>query len=457
MLPQHFRTQMRRQLGAAEWEALEAALQTPAPVSIRLNRQKAPADRSLLPTPDGAVAWHPDGYYLSERPVFTLDPLFHAGAYYVQEASSMFLYEVLRQSGRSGQSLKVLDLCAAPGGKTTLLYDAVQAQLSANEIVPNRAAILRENLEKWGIPDAAITSSDPTAFEALTEWFDLIVVDAPCSGEGMFRKDPDAIKEWSPENVEICVTRQSRILDIAKRALAPGGLLVYSTCTFNPHENEEQMERHFGNADYREITLEFDPEAGIMACSTGLRFLPHRVRGEGFYIAAFEKKDHSGPRPKLHPSAGFKHLTALPKRLYGAITPWLAHPEDYGLWQTPSGDVLALPLVREPELLLLDKHIKSKWFGTHIGTLKGTDLIPAHALALSHLANNSIQTLELSREQALIFLKKETFDLPDSTPKGWTVAQYNGLPLGWIKVLPNRMNNYLPPERRIRMEVRGAF
>jgi 16S rRNA C967 or C1407 C5-methylase (RsmB/RsmF family)/NOL1/NOP2/fmu family ribosome biogenesis protein len=452
--PKPFERQIRGQFGDTEWDLLEAALQTPTPVSIRLNPAKTPLDPSLLPPSDGAINWHPDGYYLKERPVFTLDPLFHAGAYYVQEASSMFVYEVLKQANRLNKPLKVLDMCAAPGGKTTLLNDAVQGILTANEIVPARAAVLRENLEKWGISNAAVTSTDVAAFENLPEWFDIILIDAPCSGEGMFRKDPIAVKEWSLDNVQLCTTRQSQILEIAKKALAPGGLLIYSTCTFNRSENEDQMKQHFSTANYRAIPLQNTENQGILTCDIGYRFMPHHTKGEGFYIAAFEKIDTEQRPLKLSHGERFIHITALPKRFKPMIAPWLKDADSLSFYQTHSGDVLALPTAREEELLLFDKHIKSKWFGCFIGALKGEDLIPAHSLALSNMVASAINRVELDREQALTFLKKETFDLPSNTPKGWAMATYSGLALGWIKVLPNRMNNYLPPERRIRMEVR---
>lgn len=456
MFPQPFIHQMRTQLGAEDWALLEAALQTVPPVSIRLNPAKLPLDKGLLPPSDGMVPWHPMGYYLKERPVFTLDPLFHAGAYYVQEASSMFVYEVLRQTGRLSRPLRVLDLCAAPGGKTTLLHDAVGGMLTANEIVPGRAAILRENLEKWGMSHSAVVCADPVSFEPMEDWFDLILVDAPCSGEGMFRKDPDAIREWSPDNVQVCTARQSNILEIAKKALAPGGLLVYSTCTYNQQENEWQMQRAFPADTYREMVLDITAFDGVLACGPGYRFMPHRVRGEGFYIAAFEKNTYPVKAPKLH-NNGFKQITALPKKLIPVADAWLNQPEQYRYWQTPSGDVLALPADREQELMWMDKYFKSKWFGCVLGAIKGNDLVPSHSLALSGLVQKDIPRLELSREAALVFLKKETFDIPATAPKGWTMVTYSGLPLGWIKILPGRMNNYLPPERRIRMDLKAAL
>ncbi|MEO6758980.1 MAG: RsmB/NOP family class I SAM-dependent RNA methyltransferase, partial [Saprospiraceae bacterium] len=241
MLPPPFERQMQVLLGAA-WPNFAAALGTPAPVSIRLNPAKH-LPEPLLPT-EAAVPWHPQGRYLAERPVFTLDPGFHAGGYYVQEASSMFLYEALRQTVDFSKKLNVLDLCAAPGGKSTLLADLVgpDSLLVANELIRSRVNSLRENLEKWGAPNVAVTSGEAGDFAGLEGFFDLIVADAPCSGEGLFRKDPAAMGEWSPAAVELCSLRQQRILSEVLPALAPGGILVYSTCTYNTAENEAQVE-----------------------------------------------------------------------------------------------------------------------------------------------------------------------------------------------------------------------
>jgi 16S rRNA C967 or C1407 C5-methylase (RsmB/RsmF family)/NOL1/NOP2/fmu family ribosome biogenesis protein len=444
---------MRTLLGDTEWAALETALGQPTPVSIRLNPNRAPQNPALLPESDGAVLWHPQGYYLKERPVFTLDPLFHAGAYYVQEASSMFVYEVLRQTGRLGQSaLRVLDLCAAPGGKTTLLNDAIGGSLTANEVVAQRAGILRENLERWGVSDAAVVSAEADVFEKLPGWFDVILVDAPCSGEGLFRKDPNAIKEWSPDNVVLCTNRQRNILDAIEKALAPGGLLIYSTCTYNTSENEGNFGEHCRKYEHSPVQLMLPDHWGVTRSEYGYRFFPHRTKGEGFFIAAFEKEDAGSGKPKVAVPSHFKHLTALPKKQREVCIPWLAQPDAVSLWTTPSGEILALPVEKEADLRALDVVFKSKWFGCPIGTIKGTDFIPSHALALSPLISTQLPKAELTREQALIFLKKETFDPPQGM-KGWVMAAYSGLPIGWMKVLPNRMNNYLPAERRIRMSL----
>ena len=437
-------------LGSRDYAAFLAALAEPPPVSIRL---KASAPVPGIASQD-AVPWHPLGRYLRERPVFTLDPAFHAGAYYVQEASSMFLYEALRQSVDFSKRLKVLDLCAAPGGKSTLLADMISADslLVANEVIRQRVGVLRENMEKWGLPNIAVTGAEAEEFEALEGWFDVVVTDAPCSGEGLFRKDPDAVGEWSPAGVDLCAGRQRRILTSAVRALAPGGVLVFSTCTFNRRENEENaawLVRTFG---LETVDLDIPAVWGIVESEGGYRFFPHRVRGEGFFLAVFRKKE--GSAPNQNAPAAFKMLKPLPKSAIPEVRRRLRSDRELRFFQTPSGDVLALPSALENDYRVLDKHLKNKWFGTSIGEFKGKDFIPSHALALSALVSPALPGVELSREQALLFLKKETFHLPPDTPRGWTLARFESMNLGWIKVLPDRMNNYLPPERRIRMDVR---
>lgn len=467
-LPHAFSEQMRQLLGA-EYEAFEAALTEPAPVSIRLNPFKTvdagrwmvdgrltanAAEPSAVHRPPSTVAWHPLGFYLAERPVFTLDPAFHAGAYYVQEASSMFLHEALRQSVDFSKALKVLDLCAAPGGKSTLLASLLNAEslLVANEVIRTRAAPLRENLERWGCPNVAVTSAEADEFaEKLPDWFDVVVADAPCSGEGMFRKDPDAVGEWSPAHVQLCAGRQRRILAAAVATLAPGGILAYSTCTYNHAENAENaawLAEEFGMKPLKTNTL---PEWGIVGTDGGgLQFFPHRVRGEGFFIAVFRKPDE-GEVARLPQPSAFKSLTPLAKNLLPEMSRWLAAPGDSSFFQTPTGEVLALPAGLLPEYLTLDKALKIKWFGTAVGEFKGKDFAPAHALALSQIAAPSLPALDLDRDTALRFLRKETFEPPTDAPRGWAVVRFEGLNLGWVKILPNRLNNYLPAERRIRM------
>lgn len=439
-----------------EYPAFLASLQEPAPVSIRLNPGKIGGGADRLFPGATPVPWHPEGYYLPERPVFTLDPLFHAGAYYVQEASSMFLQEALRQTLPVSRPLNILDLCAAPGGKSTLLASLMPegSLLMANEVIRQRAGILRENLEKWGNAHVAVSNTEADSFGALEGWFDLIVTDAPCSGEGLFRKDPDAVREWSPAHVEFCAARQKRILSDVLPALAPGGILVYSTCTYNPQEDEENAAWLARTFDLTALTLSIPREWGIAEASPGHHFYPHRLRGEGFYLALFRKKD--GEQRKSQPPTVFRSLKPLPKALQPLLHDWFEQPGDFRFMQTPSGDVLALPAVLESVYLTLDKTLSAhKWFGLYAGSFKGNDFIPSHALALSTALAPTPPHVDLSREEALRYLKKEVFDLPAGAPsKGWVLARHQGLHLGWLKALPNRWNNYLPPERRIRMDLK---
>jgi len=454
MLPAPFVHQMKALLGA-EYADFAAALKTPPPVSIRFQKgldaglmQAGFAPLTLTPIP-----WHPQGYYLSERPQFTLDPRLHAGAYYVQEASSMFLYQALVQHADFSKSLKVLDMCAAPGGKSTLIADLLNPDslLVANEVIRTRVGVLRENLEKWGVPNIAFTCAESEVFaENLPEFFDIVVTDAPCSGEGLFRKDPDTTKEWSTDNVYMCAGRQQRILTAAVETLAPGGLLIYSTCTYNHLENEDNTKWLQVEHGLELLSIRIDPAWGMVENQGGYHCYPHHVKGEGFYLAAFRKK--VGPISKRNIPSGFISLKPLPKAGIPAIQPWLNPEWPVKLFQIPSGEILALPAALENAFLCIDKAIKSKWFGVFVGEIKGKDLIPAHPLALSPLLQPGL-VLEVSRDQALLFLKKEVFDLPAGTPNGWTLVCYQGHRLGWIKVLPNRMNNYLPPDRRIRMDL----
>lgn len=458
-----------------EWSALESALQFPAPVSIRLNankltanaRQALEAGRWTIATgkrkPDSPepvdteltqVPWHERGFYLQERPVFTLDPLFHAGAYYVQEASSMFVAEAARQTVTLDKPLKVLDLCAAPGGKSTLLLSLLSPNglLVSNEVIRARTSPLRENLERWGHPNVAITSAEVEEFAALEDWFDVVLTDAPCSGEGLFRKDPDAVQEWSLPHVALCAARQKRILAAAIQSLAPGGVLLYSTCTYNREENDGNIVWMLQEFPLDLVPLKVPDAWGIVKTSAGgYQFFPHKLQGEGFFLAAFQKK--AGNAVRHQPPSGFKSLKPLPKGLIPQAAAWLHPGAEARFFQTPSGEVLALPAILETEYLLLDKVLKTKWFGVNIGAFKGKDFIPSHALALSMWVSPTLPGVDLTEEQALLYLKKETFEPQDQWPKGWVLARYQGQNLGWMKILPNRINNYLPQERRIRMAI----
>lgn len=458
-LPPPFVQQMQALLPNA-WPLLESALQTPPPVSIRLNPRKWTATLNPKTLQIGqntvltqAVPWHPAAFYLSERPVFTLDPHFHAGAYYVQEASSMFVSEALRQTVDFSKPLIALDLCAAPGGKSTAILDLLSndSLLVANETIRTRTAPLRENLERWGNPNIAVTSAEVEAYAELKDCFDIVLADAPCSGEGLFRKDPEAMREWSLPQVEFCAGRQKRILAAAVQTLAPGGILIFSTCTYNAQENTENAAWLTETFDLEPISLQIPAEWGIEPQSLGYQFYPHKLQGEGFFIAVFRKK--IAPALKHSLPTAYKSIKPLNKASISSAEKWLSPNASARFFLSPSEEVLALPATLEKWYLLLDKFLKTKWFGTPIGIFKGKDFVPSHALALSNWGAPEVPTLALTREQALLFLKKETFDPPEQAPLGWTLATFEGHNLGWVKVLPNRLNNYLPQERRIRMSI----
>ncbi len=444
-----FTATMRAQLGA-EFAAFEAALATEPPVSIRLNLEKRAYDVSGL----ARVPWHPEGYYLPERPVFTLDPVFHAGGYYVQEASSMILREVLSQLVSTNRPLRVLDLCAAPGGKSTLLASWMPAGslLLANEVIRSRINPLQENLERWGNPHTFTSGYDPEGFAKLGGFFDVVLVDAPCSGEGLFRKDPEAVREWSPEHVQLCAARQRRILAAVVKLVAPGGTLLYSTCTYNETENDQNAAWLVGQQNLELLEVNLPADWGVVARNPGYQCYPHRLRGEGFYFAAFRQSRGLPFRGKT--GRYMSKLSDLKKREEAVLADWVQEAEDIFFLQRPDGTVLFGPNELWNDLMLLDTALPQGVWLREAGEFKGKDFIPAHSLAVSTAVAAELPAVEIDREIALRFLKKENIELPGDAPKGWLLARHEGLNLGWMKNLGNRMNNYLPKEWRIRMDIR---
>ena len=454
-LPQSFVERTRQLLGDEQYPLFEQALGTEVPVSIRPNRMKC-----NLPVAGEPVPWAPSGVYLEKRPTFTFDPLFHAGCYYVQEASSMFVERVLREYVQ--EPVVMLDLCAAPGGKSTLCRSALPegSLLVANEVMRNRSQILAENLMKWGHPEVVVTNNDPADFTDLTHLFDVILTDVPCSGEGMFRKDQVAVDEWSLENVDICWQRQRRILSDIWPALKPGGLLIYSTCTFNREEDEDNVAwiaRELG-ADMLEVPVE---EAwGITGNLIGdsfpvYRFLPHKVKGEGFFLAVLRK--HAGEVETVEPRAekkkkggkdvkGKAPQLSVPKE----AKDWLQIPGDYQL--TINGtNVQAFPKSYETVYTLLQQYVKVVHAGITLGEMKGKDLIPHHSLAMSTaLADGAFPKAEVTYEQAIAYLRKESLVLDAGVPRGYVLLTYQNIPLGFMKNIGNRANNLYPQEWRIR-------
>lgn len=389
--------------------AHELALSTmdsPASVSIRLNPFKSPLPE--IPSDARKVPWSPWGYILPDRPVFTLDPLFHAGAYYVQDSSAMIVGEVFRRltSGMEGP-LRVLDLCAAPGGKTTDLAASLREKfadrfsLTANETMRQRASILKDNVIRWGDPRITVTSCDPAAFGKLGGYYDVIVTDVPCSGEGMFRKDSRAASEWSEDVVKLCTMRQKRILADVWPALRQGGLLIYSTCTFEESENDLNLQwaaRELGGTILPPSPIFDYLPSCIRRTPSGLMLVPGEVPGEGQWVGALRK---TAPAPQA-----LSRITDL-------------HP----LWQ-----------------------------GFSEGEMKGGTLIPDPDSALAIGFGSRFPKVDADRETALKFLHRDSIVL-EGAPGGIITICYGGHPLGFVKNLGTRCNTLLPKGRRILMDI----
>lgn len=447
-LPEAFARQMQDMLGA-DFPAFESALSSPPPVSINYNRAKLSAHaHSGEPVP-----WNPTGRYLSRRPSFTLDPLFHAGAYYVQEASSMFIaYLAAHIQGERPVDF-ALDLCAAPGGKTAILLNQLPESsiVVANEVIKTRYAKLRHNLAKWGRSNVIAAQADSKHFAPLKGQFDLVLTDAPCSGEGLFRKSPDAVQEWSEGNVQLCSARQGRILDNALPLVAPGGYLIYSTCTYNHYENDGRVRQALSAHDEFELAAVPVPQDwGLTATECGYQFFPHRVKGEGFYVALLRRKEANAS--VRAPKVALSYFAPAPKQSRQAVAHWASlADDDWAVLATPKQGLYLLPQRAMQMCSALAKALPRVDPGTPVGTLKGQQLVPAHELALSIHLSEDVPRCEASEEEALSFLRKAPFMPAAAKAKGWHLMTYQNQGLGWAKLLPNRLNNYFPNELRVRM------
>ncbi len=404
-LPQDFISYTSHLLCPERWARFVRACDEPAPVSVRFNPFKC-KDEILFPNAE-PVPWCRGGYWLKERPNFTLDPLFHAGVYYVQEAGSLFLDHVLRTHVNTPVS--ALDLCAAPGGKSTLLRAALpeSSVLVSNEVDRRRASILTENMQKQGHPDVLVTHNVPRDFTKTTLVFDVILTDVPCSGEGLFRRDENATREWSLANVQMCQKRQREILTDIWPCLRAGGLLIYSTCTFNTHENEENVRWICETLGAEILFVPVPSEWNITGSLLDgwqepvYRFIPGTTRSEGLFMAVL-RKTSDGPE-----------RATLPKSVRAQATgARLLHVLSDGL---PQG---------EP---------------------KGKEIIPTTAQALSLATpEDAYPHVELSLEQARRYLHREAFALPANAPRGFVVVTYQGHALGFMKNLGERANNLYP-------------
>ncbi|MGN6435508.1 MAG: methyltransferase RsmF C-terminal domain-like protein [Agriterribacter sp.] len=397
------------------------------------------------------VPWCATGFYLSQRPSFTLDPLFHAGAYYVQEASSMFLERVIKEvlPRHNSEACRVLDLCAAPGGKSTHLSSLFPKSLVvANEVIKTRAGILVENIIKWGNENVVVTSNDAADFDRLPGFFDVIVIDAPCSGSGMFRKDREAIEEWSPQNVDHCSKRQQRILKDAWPCLKENGILIYSTCSYSKEENETILDWMSSELEIDSRRIPVESDWGIVETQSeaagcwGYRFYPDKVRGEGLFMACVQKRSAAD----MPPQKG-KKLLNVGRQEQKALSDWIvdAAKNDYILLEE---EILAFDKNWSEDISVLMQWLYVKKAGIRMGKLIRNELIPDHELALSRLLAPDVNKAVLHLEGALQYLRKLDITA-EAVQKGWAVVTFNGFRLGWIKVLPNRVNNYYPQRFRI--------
>ena len=444
-MPVEFLNRIQVQFPAEFERFIQSIDQEPA-ISLRTNPRKF-----NRPIAAERIPWSETGIFLNARPSFTLDPIFHSGAYYVQEASSMFVEQAFRQVEHSKGRI-VLDLCAAPGGKSTHLLSLLDADdlLVSNEVIRSRVSVLDENIRKWGHQNVVISSNDPTDFGSLDGLFDVILVDAPCSGEGLFRRDASAIQQWSVDNTSLCATRQRRILADIWPSLKNGGYLIYSTCTFNPAENEENLKWLAKNNSIESIRIPIEESWGVQEIETeglfGYRFLPHQVKGEGFFLTLIRKTEGSDSYPISKKIKS--RLEKMPKQ-FANVRNWLttAHSEFFA----KSEFLIAFPEDKIPVLNTLAEQLRVISFGLPVAQFKKNDLLPEHTFALSVDRNPDIfEFVELELRDALLFQKKEEIRISSGT-KGWLLVQYQGVPLGFVKNLGNRANNYFPKEWRIRM------
>lgn len=442
--PADFVASMQQQLGE-DWNDFVATFAQDRPVSIHLNLAKPGLDISGTPIP-----WNPNGRYLLERPSFTTDPHFQAGRYYVQEAGSMFLAYVIAALQQKRTLHTVLDLCGAPGGKTTLLLNHLPQHtvVVSNEVIKSRFAILRHNLAKWGRANVIATQADPKHFAACTGLFDLLVVDAPCSGEGLFRKTREAMQEWSTGSVQLCQSRQRRILHDAWPLVSGDGFLVYSTCTYNELENDGNVQWLCEEAGFDVVDLDVPSDWNIVRTHYGYQFYPHRTQSEGFYLAVLQKttETKSSKRNKMlrHP-----YYQPAGKQVQTVGQSWLRDKTELHILQDPKGQLYSIHPASEsflPSLYGLKRYVP----GTPLGQVKGQGVVPDHTLALSIHLSDQILRWEVDEKQALSFLRKEPLHRAEApASQGWHLITYDGWGLGWVKLLPNRVNNYLPKTWRV--------
>ena len=405
--------------------------QVEIPTSIRLNPFKL-IDKWYLG--DNPIPFSEYGKYVNNPPNFNADPLFYAGIYNVQEANSMALEYVLRNTVDLSKDLRILDLCASPSGKNTHIASLITPEsiLVSNEVISTRSDILADNMVKLGTMNTIVTSNDPKDFGKLTGFFDVVVIDPPNSGSGLFRKNPDAVKDWSCENVELFAQRQKRIIADAWACLKENGILIYSTSSYSPAENEVVME--WVCEKYGATTILNDHV---------LRFYPDN-KGEGFFTSAL-KKNNSEKETYVRTGRPIKNNSRRTQR--EVFRTWIKDIDNYN-WYDVKDEFYLINSEHEYLIKVLESYLHIRKAGVKMGKIAGKDLIPDHQLALSLYLSENINRVELTEEEAMKYLRREDFTL-DQAQKGWSLMTFKNFGLGWAKILPNRINNYYPKELKV--------
>lgn len=458
-LPKAFAKRMRRLLGG-EYDSFVASYEEERQYGLRRNPLKGSEEEfdRVIPFPLEKISWAREGYYYDAEFRPGRHVLHEAGAYYIQEPSAMAVAEVLEP--KPGE--RILDLCAAPGGKSTQIAGKMQGRglLVANEVIGDRARVLSQNVERMGIANCVVCSEKPERMSArFPLFFDRVLVDAPCSGEGMFRKDEAAGAEWSPEAVERCAERQAIILEEAAKMVRPGGVLVYSTCTFSPEENEGTVSAFLrAHEEYyiEETVLEgfFSPGRGdwIDSPAAGiehtLRLWPHLIRGEGHYVARLRKR---GQTPVEMTERETQGLTTENGKLCKLVEGFLRDELGIsGMWMARHpgrivtfGDQIYLVPGEMPSL----EGIRVLRPGLHLLTEKKNRFEPAHALAGTLRGKDTEKYKALTEEEAAAYLRGESLRCGEE--RGWTALFYEGYPLGFGKASGGQMKNHYPKGLRI--------
>lgn len=451
-LPKHFLSSLQQAKGVDIAAFEETHHKQEQITSVRINTLKQQKSSTNIIESFGCstekVAWCNDGFYLQQRPSFTQNPFLHAGAFYVQEASSMFLQTIMQQIFENNTQQKVLDVCAAPGGKTTLLANFFKEGLVvSNEVIKTRAGILVENCIKWGTENIIVTNNDPKDFSTLPNFFDALVIDAPCSGSGMFRKDETALHEWSLENVTLCSQRQKRILADVMDCLKEQGFIIYSTCSYSVEENEDIVDWMMNEFDVQTIKINLQQSWNIVETESdkhkgfGYRFYPDKIKGEGFFVAVLQKKNVTKTQNKKT-----KNLPNASNQEISLFQQHIEHIDQLQVFKNNQA-FRVIKKIHFNTLEVLANNLYIKKAGIGLGEIKGKDFIPSHELAVSMLQLVNFATISFNIEDALRYLKKKELNV--QADKGWILVTYFSLPLGWMKVLPNRINNYYPQEWRI--------